>query len=162
MKPTATNRRGLRPFLDKIGIIIDHAGNTLLHGFPGDEREWPLAGRAKKAADGEQGPPPPATCSGCFMQVRRPCPDACPYCGAPLVLPKDLPKTAKGQLAELKRAEVEARKRAKEEAKLAREAAALAAKEKSKLDRAAERACRTHAGGPGEAGEGAGLPPWLG
>lgn len=135
--------RCLRPFLDKVGIIIDHAGNTLLHGFPDDEREWPLAGRAKRASDGETGPPPPATCSGCFMQVRRPCPEACPYCGAPLVLPRELPKSTKGQLAELKRAEVEARKRAREEAKTKRDAEKLAAKEKSEREQREVRACRT-------------------
>jgi hypothetical protein len=100
---------------------------------PDTEREYPLTGRAKKARDGETGRPPPATCSGCFMQLQRPCPDACAYCGAPLIIPRDLPKTTNGQFAEPKRAEVEARKRAKD-AKAARTSAELAAKEKSERD----------------------------
>lgn len=75
--------RGLRPSPGKTGIILDHAGNIGRHGLPDDDREWTLEGREKgrRGKDGDAGPPPPITCSGCFGQIRRPAPAVCPYCG---------------------------------------------------------------------------------
>lgn len=61
-------------------IILDHAGNCGRHGFPDDPREWSLDGIEKGSAGPKEGPPPPITCGGCFVQIRRPAPPACPYC----------------------------------------------------------------------------------
>lgn len=71
--------RALRPMEGKSeAIILDHAGNSLVHGLPNEEREWLLEDRvtASKA--------PPAVvsirqCPECFF-VYRPAP-ACPQCG---------------------------------------------------------------------------------
>lgn len=66
-------------------IILDHAGNSAVHGYPDDEREWSLDGDEKSKGKRE-GPLPPITCGGCFRQVRRPAPPCCPSCGKPLII----------------------------------------------------------------------------
>lgn len=71
--------RALRPAPGKdCAVILDHAGNSLRHGLPDDERAWDLADREKrKKADG----PVVAVrqCKACFY-VYRPAPK-CPQCG---------------------------------------------------------------------------------
>lgn len=63
-------------------VILDHVGNVQTHGLPDEPREWTLEGRAKgKRASNDNEPPPPVTCEGCFRQIRRPAPPACPSCG---------------------------------------------------------------------------------
>lgn len=77
--------RALRPCEGKTeAIILDHAGNSLIHGLPDDERLWDLADREKrKAADKAE--VPVRQCKSCFY-VYRPAP-RCPQCGhaAPVV-----------------------------------------------------------------------------
>lgn len=74
--------RCMRPAPGKIGIILDHAGNSNRHGFPDDDRDWDLQGNGGKTkSSGDNGPPPPITCEGCFIQIRRPTPPCCPSCG---------------------------------------------------------------------------------
>lgn len=73
--------RPMRPAPGKVAVILDHAGNSNRHGFPDDEREWSLESREKTGAANDSGPPPPITCDGCFMQIRRPAPPECPHCG---------------------------------------------------------------------------------
>lgn len=67
--------RGLRPAAGKKHLIVlDHAGNTLLHGLPDTPRQWSLDGRAKKQ--------PPASvrqCTKCFAMY--PPQPVCPECG---------------------------------------------------------------------------------
>lgn len=115
--------RALRPQAGKVAIILDHAGNTLRHGYPDDEREWTLAGReggGRKAAN-DEGPPPPVICEGCFMAIRRPLPPECPHCGKVILAkPREI-EVAEGELeeqtevhkrqirAQLKREQAEAR-----------------------------------------------------
>lgn len=71
--------RALRPSPGKVeAIILDHAGNSLLHGLPDDDREWSLDDRAKKKA-GEKASVAIKTCLECF-HVFRPAP-VCPQCG---------------------------------------------------------------------------------
>lgn len=79
--------RALRPAPGKVAILLDHAGNFRLHGFPDDEREWTLEGREKSGSGPRQqdGPPPPVECGSCFMGIRRPLPPCCPHCGAPII-----------------------------------------------------------------------------
>lgn len=56
-------------------IILDHAGNTAMHGFIEEPREWTLEGIKKKR--GEK-PPSIRTCPKCFA-AHRPAP-VCPMC----------------------------------------------------------------------------------
>lgn len=74
--------RMLRPYPGKVGVYLDHAGNSNRHGFFDDEREWSIDGRCRsgKAAN-DNGPPPPMTCDKCFNQIKRPLPPKCPHCG---------------------------------------------------------------------------------
>jgi len=69
-----------------VKVYLDHAGNSARHGFFEDEREWSLVGveRGKAKGDNDNVPPPPKTCTECFMQVRQPAPPECPHCGAEL------------------------------------------------------------------------------
>lgn len=99
--------RALRPGEGKTAIILDHAGNSARHGFPDDDREWTLEGREKgrKAAANDDGPPPPITCEGCFIQIRRPAPPCCPGCGKRLQAEVKEIKVADGELKELTEAD---------------------------------------------------------
>lgn len=70
--------RGLRAAADPC-MILDHAGNSLRHGYPDDPRDWPLLyGGGRPPAL----PPPPLDCDRCLCQVRQPAPSHCPHCGA--------------------------------------------------------------------------------
>ena len=96
--------RALRPQPGKVAIMLDHAGNTHRHGLPDDDREWSLAGQERKGrgkADNDNEPPPPITCGGCFGQIRRPAPHACPFCGFSLVAEAKEITVADGELQEL-------------------------------------------------------------
>jgi superfamily II DNA or RNA helicase len=76
--------RPMRPAPGKVAVLLDHAGNSMRHGFPDDEHEWTLEGRPKGKAANDNGPPPPVTCGECFRQIRRPLPPCCPGCGKDL------------------------------------------------------------------------------
>ena len=80
-------------------IFLDHAGNLARHGFPDDEREWSLAGKAKgdkrKEIEGQA-----RVCPAC-KSVHRPAP-RCPRCGHEYpVQAREIEQTA-GTLAEVK------------------------------------------------------------
>jgi superfamily II DNA or RNA helicase len=71
--------RALRPCEGKTeAIILDHAGNSLIHGLPDDVREWSLDDREKKSR-AEKSEVPVKQCKACFY-VYRPAPK-CPQCG---------------------------------------------------------------------------------
>jgi len=95
--------RALRPFEGKTeAIILDHAGNSLVHGLPDDEREWDLEDRErrKKATASEV---PVRQCEECFF-VYRPAP-RCPQCGhAPTVRVREI-EQIEGSLEEVKQAD---------------------------------------------------------
>lgn len=60
-------------------IILDHCGNTALHGFIDEHREWELTdGNARKKRAGEAAPTV-RTCPNCYA-MHRPAP-ICPKCG---------------------------------------------------------------------------------
>lgn len=82
-------------------IIIDHAGLSMLHGFPDDERAWSLDGDPKGKGAAPEGPPPPITCDGCFRQIRRPAPPACPHCGKRLLAEPKPVVVGEGELIEV-------------------------------------------------------------
>lgn len=110
--------RALRPAPGKRAVILDHAGNAHRHGLPDDVRTWTLAGRAKGGAANDNGPPPPVTCAGCFGQIRRPLPEACPYCGHQLEAQRHAEeiKVEEGRLVAMARGRAEAEERARKKA----------------------------------------------
>src|SRR5690606_8094320 len=95
--------RALRPAEGKAeAIILDHAGNSLRHGLPDDEREWSLEDRERRKK-GEASEEPVRQCTECFF-VYRPAP-RCPQCGhQPVVVVREI-EQVEGQLEEVKRAE---------------------------------------------------------
>ena len=61
-------------------LILDHAGNTLRHGMPDDERQWSLSGRPKRSkAEGEDAGPKVRQCPTCYG-VHPATLLKCPYC----------------------------------------------------------------------------------
>lgn len=97
--------RALRPYLGKLAIILDHAGNTQMHGFPDDDREWTLEGKQKGEAANDNAPPPPITCDGCYNQIKRPTPPKCPHCKKLLLAECKPIEVADGELKEVTEAD---------------------------------------------------------
>lgn len=99
--------RALRPSPGKSeAIILDHAGNSLVHGLPDDVREWSLDDREKRkrAAPAEVSI---RQCRECFF-VYRPAPK-CPQCGhAPPVQVREI-EQVEGTLAEVRRVDTRAK-----------------------------------------------------
>ena len=96
--------RGLRPLAGKeTAIILDHAGNSLRHGLPDDEREWSLADKVKraKAAPAET---PVRQCPECY-RVYRPAPK-CPGCGYETPVAARVVEEVEGVLSEIDAAAV--------------------------------------------------------
>jgi len=91
--------RGLRPMEGKeAAIILDHAGNSLRHGLPDDDREWSLADRAKKKR-AEAAETPVRQCPECY-RVYRPAPK-CPGCGHAAPVAARVVEEVEGVLAEI-------------------------------------------------------------
>jgi superfamily II DNA or RNA helicase len=102
--------RILRPAPGKTeALILDHAGNTMRHGFPDEVREWSLEGRpdGKKAADGNRGV---RVCPKCFGAMRGGTP-VCTYCQHVFVAQPREVKQAEGELVELDRVQVQEQRR---------------------------------------------------
>lgn len=96
--------RALRPLEGKsAAIILDHAGNSLRHGLPDDEREWSLDDRLKRkrAAPAEV---PVRQCPECY-RVYRPAPK-CPGCGFQTPVAARTVEEVDGVLAEIDAAAV--------------------------------------------------------
>lgn len=71
--------RCLRPYPGKkSALILDHAGNSLMHGLPDEPREWTLEGMAE--GGGKEPRAALKTCRKC-LAIFRPAPK-CPRCGA--------------------------------------------------------------------------------
>lgn len=100
--------RALRPCEGKTeAILLDHAGNSLMHGLPDDVREWSLEDREKRSRK-EIADTPVRQCKECFF-VYRPAP-ACPQCGhRPPVVVREI-EQVEGTLQEVKVAAASARK----------------------------------------------------
>lgn len=109
LRPTASlslhiqqSGRALRPYPGKEhAIILDHAGNTLRHGFPDDPREWTLQGRqnAKKTT----GPTINIrTCPRCFAAMRSGV-QACEHCRYAFPIEARSVETVAGELQEIDR-----------------------------------------------------------
>ena len=101
--------RSLRPMPGKeAAIILDHAGNSIVHGLPDDERAWSLEDRPKRSK-GAASENPVRQCTECFF-VYRPAP-ICPQCGHRAVAPVREIETVEGTLEEVRRTEAMQRKR---------------------------------------------------
>lgn len=73
--------RCMRYLPNKVGIIIDHAGNYKHFGLPDSPHDWSLKDRKKKKRSNDSSGPPIRTCSQCFAVIPANC-RICPFCGA--------------------------------------------------------------------------------
>lgn len=73
--------RCMRYLPNKVGIIIDHAGNYKRFGLPDSPHDWSLKDRKKKKRSNDSSGPPIRTCSQCFAVIPANC-RICPFCGA--------------------------------------------------------------------------------
>ena len=79
--------RALRPAPGKeYAVILDHAGNSDRHGFPDDERNWSLDGKAaRELAEGGHKGPKTKTCRICSARA-APAAKLCRACGNAFIL----------------------------------------------------------------------------
>lgn len=117
LRPTASKAlhlqqigRALRPSDGKVAVVLDHVGNTALHGFPDDPQDWTLAGRTRRMG---VAPVSVRTCPKCFACMRSGV-TSCIYCATPLPTDPRVIAEKEGQLIELERQQV-ARTRKMEE-----------------------------------------------
>ena len=77
--------RCLRPAEGKDhAVVMDHVGNSLVHGLPTQAREWSLEGRKKREKDAA---PPLKVCKSCYA-VAPISAKICPTCGEPFEVEK--------------------------------------------------------------------------
>jgi superfamily II DNA or RNA helicase len=82
-------------------LILDHAGNTMRHGLPDDDREWTLEGNPKRSRGKKEVEAVNIRqCPQCFM-VHRPTVTACPSCGHIYVAAGRIPTEKEGELVEV-------------------------------------------------------------
>lgn len=102
--------RALRPVPGKDrAIILDHVGNTLIHGFPDEPREWTLDGEVKKKKKASEPAVRVTMCVACFL-YHPPAP-VCPSCGHVHEPARKGPKEKDGELQEITAADKVAMKR---------------------------------------------------
>lgn len=90
------------------GIICDHAGNVFQHGFPDEDIEWSLQGKAGRPRGASDDATPVKQCMTCY-RVSRSIVSICPGCGTEFVVVKRRISVAEGQLARLEREELKRR-----------------------------------------------------
>lgn len=103
--------RVLRPAEGKeYGLILDHCGNTLIHGMPQADREWTLEGQARRG-NGRAAEPTIRIlqCPKCY-HVHEPSP-LCPQCGHQYDARSLIPKENDGELVEYQESEEEIERR---------------------------------------------------
>ena len=84
-------------------VILDHAGNTAIHGFIDEHREWKLSiGSVREKRDSEA-VPTVRTCPKCFA-VHRPTP-TCPKCGHQYKAAGRFVKQLDGELVQVSKSE---------------------------------------------------------
>lgn len=76
-------------------IIMDHVGNSLLHGLPTDERKWSLEGKKKRTVKTA----PLKVCQSCYA-VNAINAKVCSTCGEPFIIEEREYKRIKGDLVE--------------------------------------------------------------
>ena len=96
--------RAVRPSPGKTTtIVLDHAGNTAVHGFIDEHREWQLTSdSARKSNNGEK-PPVVRSCPQCFA-MHRPSP-VCPKCGHVYKVASRRIEQVDGELVQISRAD---------------------------------------------------------
>lgn len=96
--------RAVRPSLGKTAtIVLDHAGNTAVHGFIDEHREWQLTDdNTRKKREGEK-PATVRTCTQCFA-MHRPAP-VCPKCGHVYKIASRRIQQVDGELVQISKAE---------------------------------------------------------
>jgi DNA repair protein RadD len=106
--------RTMRPFMGKsYAVLLDHAGNTLLHGYPGDEtRVWSLEGSSSdvvrtKPAIGIK------ICPKCFAAQKATRRD-CAVCGEPFPVASRTVPGRDGELEEITPEEAKKRRTSQE------------------------------------------------
>lgn len=85
-------------------IILDHAGNTWLHGLPDDEREWTLEGREKKNGKPQLAAPSLRHCPNCFSIFKAQL-GKCPACGYTPQVKERVPEETDEELVEIQKAQ---------------------------------------------------------
>ncbi len=118
LRPTASlalwiqqSGRALRPFAGKDhAIILDHAGNSLRHGLPDEEREWSLAGRAKRRRVSDEDNVKVRVCPSCFA-VQLIGASACGFCGHMFEIKSRKVDQRDGELVEVDKAEFKKQQR---------------------------------------------------
>lgn len=96
--------RAIRPSPGKSAtIVLDHAGNTAVHGFIDEHREWQLtADSARRKTDTEKAPVV-RSCPQCFA-MHRPSP-VCPKCGHVYKVASRKVQQIDGELVQISRAD---------------------------------------------------------
>jgi DNA repair protein RadD len=89
--------------------ILDHAGNSLRHGLPTEERTWSLDGTNKDVQSNGPKPASVRVCPRCFSAQRSGRP-ACAHCGAAFPVESLTVARGKGTLKEITQADIEARR----------------------------------------------------
>lgn len=122
--------RSLRPFPGKqYALILDHAGNTMRHGLPDEERTWSLDGKAARQAHNGERAMAVRTCGQCFAAVKAPI-AVCPYCGYVWPAQPREVEQVEGALVEIDQAMMAQQK--KQEVGMARDLEALKVIEKQR------------------------------
>lgn len=92
--------RALRPSPGKdYAVILDHVGNSMMHGLPDDDREWTLTGDAMKSGKKNE-VPAPRICDKCFGASRSGS-QRCSICGELFPIEGRQIKQVDGDLAEM-------------------------------------------------------------
>jgi superfamily II DNA or RNA helicase len=103
--------RIMRPLDGKSdALILDHAGCSVRHGFPADDRDWQLIGREDRRRRQSA-----RVCSYCFS-VCRPAIKVCDHCGKPFPIkhrPRKPKKEKAGELVRVEIAKIRSRKTSK-------------------------------------------------
>src|SRR3990172_9287434 len=97
--------RALRTYPGKAyALILDHAGNTLRHGLPDEQRAWSIDGRPKQERKAAETSEYVRTCLHCFAAMPATATE-CKYCGQLLPVKPRTVKEREGELVELKQLE---------------------------------------------------------
>jgi DNA repair protein RadD len=96
--------RAIRPSPGKDKtVVLDHAGNTKMHGFIDEHREWMLTSDRARKKQSTDVVPSVRSCPTCFA-MHRPTP-ACPKCGHVYQLKSRKVQQVDGELVQISRAE---------------------------------------------------------
>lgn len=99
--------RAVRPWEGQEAIVLDHAGNIVLHGLPMEDRIYSLEGRSKGKKKAT--PSSVKTCPECYFLARLSA-TVCGGCGYSFSAAScELPETKEGMLQRLKKEQMEAR-----------------------------------------------------